>query len=156
MINFIIGAIKVIILLGFLVLIHEAGHFLVAKKCKVKVLEFSIGFGKEIKSKNGEETKKANLGISMTDIDNADYYSNGTYDDNQKTGVFIVGVNKGGPCDKAGIKPGDIIVKINGEDIKNIAELRYNLSKNNPGDKVKLTINRNTEIKEFEVTLSES
>jgi len=57
MINFIIGAIKVIILLGFLVLIHEAGHFLVAKKCKVKVLEFSIGFGKEIKSKNGEETK---------------------------------------------------------------------------------------------------
>ena len=105
---------------------------------------------------NGEETKKANLGISMTDIDNADYYSNGTYDDNQKTGVFIVGVNKGGPCDKAGIKPGDIIVKINGEDIKNIAELRYNLSKNNPGDKVKLTINRNTEIKEFEVTLSES
>lgn len=105
---------------------------------------------------NGEESKKANLGVSMTDIDNAEYYSNGTYDVEQKTGVFIVEISKGGPCDKAGIKSGDIIVKINGIDVKNIAELRYNLSKYNPGDKINLTINRNTEIKEFEVTLSES
>ncbi len=105
---------------------------------------------------NGEETKKANLGISMTDINNAEDYSNGTYDQNQKTGVFIVGTSKDGPCDKVGIKAGDIIVKINDNDIKNIAELRYTLSKNNPGDTVKISINRNGEIKEFKVTLSES
>jgi regulator of sigma E protease len=55
--SFIIGALKIIILLGFLVLIHEGGHFLVAKKCNVKVLEFSIGFGKELFSKQGKETK---------------------------------------------------------------------------------------------------
>lgn len=55
--SFIIGAIKIIFLLTFLILIHELGHFLVAKKCKVKVLEFSIGFGKEIWSKQGKETK---------------------------------------------------------------------------------------------------
>jgi regulator of sigma E protease len=54
--SFIIGAIKIIFLLGFLVLIHEGGHFLVAKKCNVKVLEFSIGFGKKIYSKQGKET----------------------------------------------------------------------------------------------------
>ena len=53
----IIGAIKIIVLLGFLVLIHEGGHFLVAKKSNVKVLEFSIGFGKEIFSKQNGETK---------------------------------------------------------------------------------------------------
>lgn len=52
-----IGAFKIIFLLAFLVLIHELGHFLVAKKCKVKVNEFSIGFGKEIWSKQGKETK---------------------------------------------------------------------------------------------------
>ena len=46
MINFIINAIKIIFLLGFLIIIHEGGHFLVAKLCKVKVNEFSIGFGK--------------------------------------------------------------------------------------------------------------
>ena len=57
MINIIIGAIKIIFLLAFLILIHELGHFLVAKKCKVKVKEFSIGFGKELWSKQGKETK---------------------------------------------------------------------------------------------------
>lgn len=55
--SFIISAIKIIFLLAFLILIHELGHFLVAKKCKVKVKEFSIGFGKQIWSKQGKETK---------------------------------------------------------------------------------------------------
>ena len=56
MISVIINAIKIIFLLGFLVLIHEGGHFLVAKICKVKVNEFSIGFGKAIWKKQGKET----------------------------------------------------------------------------------------------------
>lgn len=56
MISFIINAIKIIFLLGFLVMIHEGGHFLVAKLCKVKVNEFSIGFGKSIWKKQGKET----------------------------------------------------------------------------------------------------
>lgn len=57
LITFIISAIKIIILLGFLILIHELGHFLVAKLCKVKVNEFSIGFGPGVWSKQGKETK---------------------------------------------------------------------------------------------------
>src|SRR5579885_35245 len=36
--------ISAIIILGSLVLIHEAGHFLVAKRCGVRVLRFSIGY----------------------------------------------------------------------------------------------------------------
>jgi regulator of sigma E protease len=55
--GFIIGAIKIIVLLGFLIIIHEGGHFLVAKLCKVKVREFSIGFGPKIHSWQGPETK---------------------------------------------------------------------------------------------------
>lgn len=57
MISFIINAIKIIFLLGFLIIIHEGGHFLVAKLCKVKVKEFAIGFGKVIWQKQGKETK---------------------------------------------------------------------------------------------------
>ena len=57
MISFIINAIKIIFLLGFLILIHEAGHFLVAKFFKVKVNEFSLGFGKILYSKQRKETK---------------------------------------------------------------------------------------------------
>lgn len=55
--NIIIAVIKVIFLLGFLVFIHEGGHFLVAKLCKVNVKEFSLGFGPELFSRNKKETK---------------------------------------------------------------------------------------------------
>lgn len=59
LINFIISALKIIFLLGFLILIHEAGHLIVAKLCKVKVNEFAIGFGPTIWKKQGKETKYA-------------------------------------------------------------------------------------------------
>ena len=59
MINFIITAIKIIFLLGFLVLIHEGGHFLVAKLCKVRVNEFAIGWGPTLIKWQGKETKYA-------------------------------------------------------------------------------------------------
>ncbi len=55
--SFIIGAIKIIIVLGTLITIHELGHFLVAKACKVRVNKFAIGFGPKILKKQGKETE---------------------------------------------------------------------------------------------------
>ena len=57
--SFIISALKIIFILGFLVLIHETGHFVVARICKVKVKEFAIGFGPTIWKKQGKFTKYA-------------------------------------------------------------------------------------------------
>ncbi len=59
MISFLITALKVIILLGFLILIHEGGHFIVAKLAKVKVNEFAIGFGPTIWKSKNTQTKYA-------------------------------------------------------------------------------------------------
>ncbi len=59
MIGFIVTALKVIFLLGFLIFIHEGGHFLVAKLCKVKVNEFAIGFGPTIWKSKNTKTKYA-------------------------------------------------------------------------------------------------
>ncbi len=59
MIAILINAIKIMFLLGFLILIHESGHFLIAKLCKVRVNEFAIGFGPTIWNKQGKETKYA-------------------------------------------------------------------------------------------------
>ena len=56
MIYFLITAIKFIFLLGFLVLIHEGGHFIIAKLCKVKVHDFAIGFGPIILKKRKGDT----------------------------------------------------------------------------------------------------
>lgn len=59
MIGFLISVIKIIFLLGFLIFIHELGHFTVARLCKVRVNEFSIGFGPTIWKKQGKKTKYA-------------------------------------------------------------------------------------------------
>lgn len=41
-----------LLLVGIVVTIHEGGHFITALLCKIKILEFSIGFGPKIFSKN--------------------------------------------------------------------------------------------------------
>ena len=51
--QFVIG----IFILGILVLIHEAGHFLVAKACGIRVLSFSIGFGNVLLKKTIGDTE---------------------------------------------------------------------------------------------------
>jgi regulator of sigma E protease len=48
-----------IILLGILIFVHELGHFLVARWCKVKVEVFSLGFGKKILQKTVGDTTYA-------------------------------------------------------------------------------------------------
>lgn len=55
--GFIITALKIIFLLGFLIIIHEGGHFIVAKICRIRVNEFAIGFGPKIFEKKIKETK---------------------------------------------------------------------------------------------------
>jgi len=45
-----------IILFGVLIAVHEFGHFITAKLCGVKVLEFAIGMGPLLWSKQGQET----------------------------------------------------------------------------------------------------
>ncbi|MDH5286908.1 MAG: site-2 protease family protein, partial [Betaproteobacteria bacterium] len=35
-----------VVVLGVLVVFHELGHYLVARWCNVKVLRFSVGFGR--------------------------------------------------------------------------------------------------------------
>ena len=42
----IIGALLVI---GIIIMVHELGHFSIGRACKIKVMEFSVGFGPKIK-----------------------------------------------------------------------------------------------------------
>ena len=43
--DFFVSAIAFIVLVGVMVVVHEFGHFLVAKLCGVRVEAFSVGFG---------------------------------------------------------------------------------------------------------------
>lgn len=51
LLNIVYYVVPFIILLGILVFVHEFGHFIVARLLGVKVVAFSIGFGKELWSK---------------------------------------------------------------------------------------------------------
>ncbi len=51
--DFLFSIIAFIVLVGILVAIHEYGHFIAAKLCNVKVLRYSIGFGKVLMSRRG-------------------------------------------------------------------------------------------------------
>jgi len=58
--DFIIALIAFIITIGILVAVHEYGHFWVARKLGVKVLRYSIGFGKPLwqhTSAKGDKTE---------------------------------------------------------------------------------------------------
>jgi regulator of sigma E protease len=55
MIEIIVSVLALIVTLGILVTIHEFGHFWVARRCGVKVLRFSIGLGKAVKSWIGRD-----------------------------------------------------------------------------------------------------
>ena len=62
--NFLISVgwyiIPFVLVLSVLIFVHEFGHYIVAKWCKVKVEEFSLGFGKKLFSridKSGTEWK---------------------------------------------------------------------------------------------------
>lgn len=67
------------------------------------------------------------------------------------TGAYVAKVTPGGPAEKAGIRAGDIITKINGEAIKNSLRLTRELFKYKPGDTVTVTIFR--EDKTLDVSL---
>jgi len=44
----ILNILSIVVALGLLITFHEFGHFFVARRCGVKVLRFSVGFGTPI------------------------------------------------------------------------------------------------------------
>lgn len=60
-----------------------------------------------------------------------------------KRGVIIADLFRDGPAHQAGLKPGDIIVAINGEAIRNERDAMNLIAKTQPGAKVSITYTRN-------------
>ena len=51
MVNLLITLIAFIVALGVLIVVHEFGHYIVARWSGVKVLRFSVGFGRPLSRK---------------------------------------------------------------------------------------------------------
>ena len=58
------------------------------------------------------------------------------------SGVLITGVLNGGPADKAGMKPGDILTQVNGQKVDDVVTLLNRIAQTVPGDEAKVTLLR--------------
>ena len=115
-------------------------------------IELATHYAEKLEKK--EEVKRPYLGVSMYNVSdiNTRYYDS----EKIKNGVYIDMVENDSPADKAGLEKGDIIVKLNDDEVTNIAYLKYYLYKYDVGDKVKLTVYRDDDKKTIELTLGEN
>ncbi|WP_232203520.1 S1C family serine protease [Rubrobacter xylanophilus] len=71
------------------------------------------------------------------------------------SGALVARVEPGSPADEAGLRRGDIIVALDGTEIRSSGDLYSALRDYRPGDEVRLTVVRNGERQRIEVTLGE-
>ena len=69
-------------------------------------------------------------------------------------GVYVADVSEKSGAQKAGIKSGDIITKIDNETVNSFAELTSYINSKRPGDKVNVLVLRDKKEKNFEVILT--
>ena len=76
-------------------------------------------------------------------------------DDPAEADVMLVNtcaVRAGSPAEVAGLKPGDILVGIDGRDVRDIEDFMYALSASKPGQRGKVAVLREGKRVELEVT----
>ncbi len=96
------------------------------------------------------EVQRAVLGVEIRDV-NGELAKEYNLDNIE--GVFIAGVSDDGAAKEAGLKAGDVILKINDVEINHVAELTEQIGKYRPGEKVNITIKRNKKKKQIDVIL---
>ncbi len=94
--------------------------------------------------------QRALMGVSLLDVDASVAKQLGV---EKIEGVFVSGLQKNGAALKAGIREGDILLKINNAAINKISEFQEQLSRYRPGDKVSVTIKRKGNIVKYDVVL---
>lgn len=93
---------------------------------------------------------RARLGVHITDLDKETAKALGL---KNREGALVPQVEAGSAADKAGIRAGDVIVSIDGEQIKKAHELPIRVARHAPGDKVKVGIIRDGKAKTITVTV---
>ena len=98
---------------------------------------------------NGYVKGRASLGVTL--VNGSD-----SFFEEDTTQVYIYDVSKGSAADKAGLKRGDQILKIDDTSIKDISDVTTIISNHSAGDTIKMTVLRDTQTKTITVTLGEA
>jgi S1-C subfamily serine protease len=98
------------------------------------------------------EAQHPYLGVSVSDL--TPQVSN-RFGVSAESGALIAKVEPGGPADGAGIRAGDVVTGLGSTDIRSSGDLLSALRQYQPGDKVKLTVLRDSQESTFDVQLGE-
>lgn len=111
----------------------------------------------KILEKDGKITRPY-VGIEMLDLNNEiNLWRAGILiPENINGGVAIYSVVEGSPADKAGLKKGDIIVKLEEKDVDNLADFRYELYKHSPNSEISVTYIRDGKEEKTKIVLGKS
>ncbi|MFQ5344830.1 MAG: DegQ family serine endoprotease [Mariprofundus sp.] len=93
---------------------------------------------------------RARLGVHITDVDKETMQALGL---KNREGALVPQVVSGSAADKAGIKPGDVIVSIDGKAVHKAHDLPIRVARHAPGDKVKIGLIRNGKHRFITVTV---
>jgi len=130
-------------------LINKVGEVIGINTVKITSAE-GIGFAVPVdiikpilnKLEKNESFEEAYMGIYAYDAEIVPYLNNNI---ETNSGIYVATVNRGGPCYKAGIMLGDIILSVNGLEINKMSELREYIYGKAPGDKINLKVLRKDE-----------
>ncbi len=70
----------------------------------------------------------------------------------QSEGVIVTGVLQNGPAANAGLRPGDLLLKVAGQPVKNVGELLTQIASLTPGKAAKLEVMRRSQTLTLDVT----
>ena len=97
--------------------------------------------------------QRAYLGITFAEIDSEFAKERGL---DEVKGVYVVDVLDNSAAESAGLKPGDVIVKIDNSVIDSKSSFLESIGTHRPGDKIEVEVMRDGKPKKLEVTLTNS
>ena len=117
-------------------------------------IEDAISYAKSIREKGS--VSRPYIGVSMLNASSTMQlaYAGLRIDKEIEDGVVIVEIENESPGDKAGLKRGDVIVKVGDDWVSDIAEFRYRLYSYSPDETIEITVLRDGKEEKFNVKLS--
>jgi serine protease Do len=111
-------------------------------------IDVAMNVGKQLQA-NGHVTR-GKLGVTIQDVDQALAESFGL---SVPRGALVSTVEKGGPADKAGLKPGDVILSFNSQPVDSAGQLPAAVAATDPGRAVELQVWRDRASRDVSVKL---